>query len=340
MSTIENRFSELRNEYWPAIERLIRSVAEGSTDPRSPVAEMCAFHLETGGKRLRAVIPLLVAEQLGCDPAKVLPFGAACEVLHNATLVHDDLQDGDRMRRGRPTVWVKYGAPQAINLGDSMFYFTLLCVQRLEFEPAIRERAARRVLVDTLKVIDGQALEFVLKEQEVVKLVDYLRMVEGKTSGLFALPMAGAAELAGAPETTVERLSEAAQQLGVLFQIQDDVLDLYGEKGRDSTASDIREGKRSALAVHLLETAPSDKAALFRSILDTPREETTDAQVATALQLLEECGSRQWAFDELLRRRDRAVASLADHAPLQALVRGMCALFLDPVASLDPRLGG
>ncbi len=340
MSTIENRFSELRHEYWPAIERLLKDVVGGSTDPRSPIAEMCFYHLDTGGKRLRAVIPLLVAERLGCDPIRVIPFGAACEVLHNATLVHDDLQDGDRMRRGKATVWVNYGAPQAINLGDSMFYFTLLCAQRLEFEPAVREKTGRRILLDTLKVIDGQALEFVLKDQDTVRLADYLRMVEGKTSGLFALPMAGAAELAGAPADTVERLAQAAQQLGVLFQIQDDVLDLYGEKGRDSSGSDIREGKRSAPAVHLLETASSADAAAFRAILDTPREQTTDAQVAEAIALLERCGSRQWAFDELVRRRDLALASVADHPSLHELVAGMCSLFLDPVAELDPRLRG
>jgi len=172
--------------------------------------------IETGGKRLRAVLRLRVGEAVGADPAQLVPFGAACEMLHNATLVHDDLQDGDRLRRGRATVWHRYGAAQAINLGDAMFYYTLLLVHRLELPIDRREAIARRVLEETLRVIEGQEREFRLRQFSRPPLPDYFAMVEAKTSGLFALPMAGAAALCGRPAEVVRGLQEAAGHMGPL----------------------------------------------------------------------------------------------------------------------------
>ena len=122
----------------------------------------------------------------------MLPFGAACEMIHNATLVHDDLQDGDELRRGRPTVWRQYGMPQAINLGDAMFYYAVLLTQHTELSPARRDALITSVLNETLRVIDGQEQEFQLKVNGRPTMQAYLSMVEGKTSGLFALPIGGA----------------------------------------------------------------------------------------------------------------------------------------------------
>src|SRR5437773_2405363 len=100
-------------------------------------------------------MPLLTAQALGSDPERVVGFGAACEMLHNATLVHDDLQDGDLVRRGQLTVWNRFGVPQAINLGDAMFYFAVLLCQRAD-GPVRREATVRRFLAGMLRVIDGQ----------------------------------------------------------------------------------------------------------------------------------------------------------------------------------------
>jgi geranylgeranyl pyrophosphate synthase len=139
---VEERFSALREEYLPRVMGVISEVVETST-PGEGLQTMCAYHMETGGKRLRALLPLMVAEALGKEAASMVPFGAACEMLHNATLVHDDLQDGDRQRRGRDTVWARFGAPHAINLGDAMFYYAVLLVQRVEATAEDRERASR-----------------------------------------------------------------------------------------------------------------------------------------------------------------------------------------------------
>ncbi|MEO1335356.1 MAG: squalene/phytoene synthase family protein, partial [Myxococcota bacterium] len=255
-------------------------------------------------------------------------------------LVHDDLQDGDEVRRGRPTIWKQYGIPQAINVGDAMFYYTLLLAQRLPVPVALREAASRRILVETLRVIDGQEREFQLKRPEAIGLDEYFQMVEGKTSGLFALPMAGAAEILNASAGAVQGLTEAARHLGVLFQIQDDVLDIYGDKGRDMRGSDIAEGKRSVLVAHAFEQVDADERAWLLEVLDKDRTLTTEQDVLDVVGLFERTGSRAYALDELRRRREAAVQAVKDSGDdaLVDLVEGLCELFLAPIQSLlaDP----
>jgi hydroxymethylglutaryl-CoA reductase len=338
---IRARFDSLRQRYLPSMMELIHDVLAEATPGGSSLVRMCDYHLDTGGKRLRALLPLLVAEALGFDPERLLPFGAACEMLHNATLVHDDIQDGDRMRRGRETVWHRFGASQAINLGDAMFYYTLLLVQRLDVPLARREEAARRVLQETLRVIDGQEREFKLKVAKRPTLSEYFSMVESKTSGLFALPMAGAAALAGQGLAIVDGLKEAARHIGVLFQIQDDLLDLYGEKGREAYGSDIREGKMSVLVVHALRSAAAEEARQLRAILAKDREATTSEDVAEAVEIFGHAGSLPFALDEIAARRQRALKALApiEHPQLTTVVEAMCELFLEPIQPVIDRCG-
>ena len=329
---VRHRFYQLREAHLKQILALVDQVLDDSTGVDSSLTRMCSFHLDTGGKRLRALLPLMVGEALGLDPARLVPFGAACEMLHNATLVHDDLQDGDTVRRGQDTVWHRFGVPQAINLGDAMFYYTLLLLQQLDVPLGRREAAARRVLQETLRVIDGQEREFALKDVQPT-MEDYFRMVQGKTSGLFALPMAGAASLVGAPAKVVQGLQEAARHMGVLFQIQDDVLDLYGDKGRGERGSDIQEGKRSALVVYALEHTDERDARWLLELLDRARGEVSEMEIARTAELLRSCGALDFALREVTARRRQAmeVTAALEHPRLLALVEGMCDLFLEPI---------
>ncbi|MBI5490703.1 MAG: polyprenyl synthetase family protein [Deltaproteobacteria bacterium] len=331
-----------KRERWGEVERLIRETVEGWSPPGSLLVEMCAYHLETGGKRLRAMIPLLTAEALESDPARLVPFAAACEMLHNATLVHDDLQDGDETRRGRATVWKRWSEAQAINLGDAMFYYTLALLERLPHSAAERLATADLVLRGTLRVIDGQAREFQLKDDPGPTVERYVAVIEGKTAGLFEIPLGGAARLAGAPSAVVAAVEESARHLGVVFQIQDDLLDLYGEKGRGMRGSDIAEGKISVLVAHALgRCAPAD-AARLRALLVKPRAETTAADVDEADALFRSCGSARYALSEI-ERRERIVAGhpgLRAVPRLHALLTGLGDAFLEPIRPLVRELGG
>ncbi|PJB47991.1 MAG: hypothetical protein CO108_03150 [Deltaproteobacteria bacterium CG_4_9_14_3_um_filter_63_12] len=336
MVNVERKLEHLRGQYLGRVLDTIRAVVADSTPARSTLIDMSSYVVETGGKRLRALLPLLVADALGVDPEPLIPFGAACELIHNATLVHDDLQDGDEVRRGRATVWRAFGPAQAIDLGDALFYYAVLAAQRMPVSAEQREACVRRMMLDTLSVIDGQEREMVLLKEPNPTLPQYFEMVEGKTSGLFSLPIAGAAELCGVSFELTEILSSAARHLGVLFQIQDDVLDLFGEKGRDKAGCDIEEGKRSVLAVYALQHAPPEDAAELLRILDLERVLTTEAHIAHARQSFEDSGALQFALAEAVERRRRAGALCRDagHEALAELIEGIGDVFLAPIRPL------
>lgn len=330
------RLDGLRDAYLNDVLAMMRDTISESTPLGSSLPQMCDYHLKTGGKRLRALLPLLVADVLETSPKKLIPFAAACEILHNATLVHDDLQDGDETRRGEPAVWVKFGEARAINLGDAMLYYTMLLAARLDAEPEAILAINQRILKETLRVIDGQEREFLLQEEDRPTREGYFAMVEGKTSGLFALPVAGAATLCGGSDELVEALAEAASHLGVLFQIQDDLLDLYGDKGRDFVGSDIAEGKISALVVHALEHASPQRSEWLRDLLRRDRAEVSQEDVAEVLELFEKTGAKAAAFAEIDRRRALAVDSvvIAKTPKIRALLQAMADLFLAPIAGI------
>jgi geranylgeranyl pyrophosphate synthase len=333
---IKARFHALRETYLAPIMALIDETLQASSPENSSLITMCHYQLNTGGKRLRALLPLQVAETLGADARLLLPFAAACEMLHNATLVHDDLQDGDMLRRGHPTIWKHFGISQAINLGDAMFYYALLLLERLKVPAGRREAISGRLLRETLRVIHGQEQEFHLKQHPSPTLKQYCEMVEGKTSGLFALPMAGAAVLCEAPAAIVEGLQQAAQHMGVLFQIQDDVLDLYGEKGRGLRGSDLREGKRSILLIHALEQTAMTQDTRLSLLLQRAKDNENTVAVDEAAELLKELGSLKFALEQIEQRQALAlaVAELSQHPHLQSLIKAMCELFLEPIVHL------
>ena len=334
--TFTEHFERLRQRYLPEVLELLDDVVREAGLTGSGLAETCRYQFDTGGKRLRALLPLLVADCLEEDPAKALAMGAACEMVHNATLVHDDVQDGDEARRGRETVWRRFGVPRAIDLGDAMFYLAVLLAQRAPVSAGLREALARRLLLETLKVIDGQEQEFALHADPRPTMDRYFAMVEAKTARLFVLAMAGAAELLGQGGRVIAGLTEAARQLGILFQVQDDVLDLYGDKGRSERGSDIAEGKRSVLAVHALENAAPDDARWLRAVLDKDRTATSAADVDGAAELFDRLGSLAFAVREMRARRHAAVAAVAalGRPRLSAMVEGMSETVLEPIRGL------
>lgn len=325
------RIDDLKREWLAPVMELVGDAMRTVTPSGSTLLEMGSYHLSTGGKRLRALLPLAVAEALDTDPARVVPFAAACEMLHNATLVHDDLQDGDETRRGAATVWAKWDAARAINLGDAMLYWTIALALRSDIASEAKVALVERIVQSAVSVIDGQEREFALMEADAPDLGAYFRMVEGKTSGLFALPIVGAAELCGAAPAELEGLEDGARHLGVLFQMQDDILDLYGDKGRGERGSDIGEGKISALVAHFLERGPRAEARELREILRRERAEVTSGDVERVTQWFRSHGSLSWALAEIERRRRVVLDDARPRASLRSLLAETAALFLRPI---------
>ena len=333
---IRTQLALAHQTHYGPIATILADVVRAQHPDGSLLVDMCEYHLGTGGKHLRALLPVLLAEALESDVTTVYPFAAACEMLHNATLVHDDVQDGDELRRGHPTVWAKYSEPQAINLGDAMYFYALLCLDRLKTDDTRRWQLARLLLQSTTRVIDGQVREFLLKEQPQPTPAAYVEMIQSKTAALFALPLVGTGLLYDVTPDLLDALAQSAIHLGIVFQLQDDLLDLYGEKGRGQQGSDIQEGKISALVVHTLELALPDHCRRLKEILAKPRHATTTADIVWATDLMVECGARGIALAEI-RRREGAVAQLEGlHAvpAVRSLLTGLTEAFVAPIHHL------
>ncbi|HEX2204651.1 MAG TPA: polyprenyl synthetase family protein [Longimicrobium sp.] len=298
-------------------------------------ARMAREHLAAGGKRLRARLALAAAEALGASRNDAAPWAAACELLHNATLVHDDLQDGDAVRRGRPTTWARYGAAQAVNAGDLLLMLPFLAADRLPAPPDVRLALATALARAATETVRGQAAEMRLPAACGYEWDGWLPAVEGKTGALFQLPVEGAARLAGRDAASARALAAPFRRVGVLFQLQDDVLDLFGDKGRGAPGADLREGKVSALVVEHLELHPGDTAWL-RGLLALPRDATPEAEVDRAIERFRSGGALRRVLDRV-RSEAWSVAESPAFAAAPALgevARELVCVALTPIGHL------
>ncbi|MFH1236984.1 MAG: polyprenyl synthetase family protein [Candidatus Aenigmatarchaeota archaeon] len=252
------------------------------------------YHLNSGGKRVRPVLAILTCEALGCDTNKVMPFAAACELLHNWLLVHDDIEDGDRMRRDKPALWVKYGVAHGINVGDFMSLKVVDIVLNSQLDDAIKLSLFAEIAETCVKTAQGQTMDMNLRGQRSPSEKDYMKMIELKTAWYLTLPMVGGAIVAGRTGL-VPKIKEFGMKVGPAFQIADDLLDLTEGKGRGEIGSDIKEGKRSIMVVHCSVKCSRDERKRMFEILDKPRENTTKGDIAYVKSLFEKHGSIEYA---------------------------------------------
>ena len=265
-------------------------------DEKKYLHEPFWHHMEGGGKRLRPALCLLSCEALGGNSERALPFAAAVEILHNMFLVHDDIEDGDTMRRDRPAVWAEYGTGNGINVGDYMLGRAYRAVLNTRADDATRLRLVD-YFVDTFELTcEGQAFDLNRRADRSLTVDDYLEMVTRKTGHYLALGMVGGAIIAGAADEAVETFQELGCDLGPAFQIRDDVLDLQEAKGRGGAiGNDIREGKPSILFAHSVNEAESDRADELVEIMAKPREDTTEEDVQRVVDIYNSCGAFEFA---------------------------------------------
>lgn len=220
--------------------------------------EMLTYHMgwtgegagpEATGKRIRPLMVLLTAASCGGDWQKALPAAAAVELVHNFSLVHDDIQDNSPKRRGRDTAWVKWGAPMAINVGDALFVLSNQAIIDLkENYPAETVVRAAEILHNTcLDLTRGQFLDMSYEKRTDLSTDDYWPMIAGKTAALLSACCHIGAVLGGADEARQDAFRSFGQYLGLAFQVQDDILGIWGNEAvtGKSAASDLVEGKNS-----------------------------------------------------------------------------------------------
>lgn len=237
---------------------LQKQVSRLDTPHTKPFHEMLTYHMgwtgegagpEATGKRIRPLMVLLTTAACGGEWQKALPAAAAVELVHNFSLVHDDIQDNSPKRRGRDTVWVKWSAPMAINAGDALFVLSNQAIIDLkENYPADIVVKAAEILHGTcLELTRGQFMDMSYEERTDLSTDDYWPMIAGKTAALLSVCCHLGALLGGADETQQDAYRSFGQYLGLAFQVQDDILGIWGNEtvtGK-SAASDLVEGKNS-----------------------------------------------------------------------------------------------
>jgi len=316
---------ELTSRYVPSIDAEMRAVVQGAEEGRGSLFGMLRYHLgwadasfercdERSGKRVRPVLCLMSCESCGGSWQQALPAAAAIELLHNFTLIHDDIEDQDETRRGRPTVWSIWGEAQGINAGDTLFAVSQLAILRLREKgiPASTVVEAARLLNETsVDLTGGQHLDIEFESRNDVTVEDYLAMIEGKTAALVSCSCELGALIAGAPASQREHLRAFGRHSGLAFQMLDDVLGTWGDSlitGKP-VGADIARRKKTLPLLHGLERSPELRTLMSQDAL-------SDADVGHVRSLLEEIGSREYA-ERLARDHHEAALTALERANLR-----------------------
>jgi geranylgeranyl diphosphate synthase type I len=301
----------------PVIEGELQSQIARLDQPRTrPFHDMLTYHMgwagegagpEATGKRIRPLMVLLAAASCGADWKNSLPAAAAVELVHNFSLVHDDVQDNSDKRRGRSTVWTIWGVPMAINVGDALFVISNQAIVSLEkTHPASTVVRAASILHDTcLDLTCGQFLDMSYEEHTDLKMEDYWPMIGGKTSALLSACTQIGALLGGADEQAQENYRQFGNHLGLAFQVQDDVLGIWGDEAvtGKSAASDLVEGKNSLPVLFGLEK----NGAFAKRWQQGPIKANEVKQVAS---MLEDEGAKAYSLEMSEKETAKALGFL------------------------------
>jgi geranylgeranyl diphosphate synthase type I len=269
-----------------------------------------------GGKAIRPTMALLAAEAVGADPEAGLPAAVAVELVHNFSLIHDDLMDGDRERRHRPTVWALWGIPAAVLAGDA-----LLVLAQEELLAAGRAGPSAAALLgrSVAELIRGQTEDLAFERRTWVELEECRRMAAGKTGALLSASARTGALLAGAGEHELAALGRYGEHVGMAFQLMDDVLGIWGDPAVTGkpVLSDLRSKKKSLPVTYVL--GRSDEAAEAAEFADElarwlaqPNQPSPpgEPELYRIAQLIEDAGGRAWAIAEAEREVELAVRAV------------------------------
>jgi len=225
-----------RKQYQQAIEKELKNAVNSLGGPDyNELIQMMAYHMGwehasarpgASGKRIRPTITLLTAAAAGGKWETALPAATSIELIHNFSLLHDDIEDNSLLRRGRPTVWSKWGVAQAINTGDAMLSLANRWIFRLADETTLSTtiKAATIVQNTCIKLTQGQFLDISFEDRDDVTTIEYWTMIKGKTAALISCASELGAVIAKADNDCVEQFRLFGQNLGLAFQVLDDIL--------------------------------------------------------------------------------------------------------------------
>lgn len=277
-----------------------------SASPVQVITDIAEYLIAGGGKRIRPLLLLLSAKALGATSQSRIRLGAVVEMLHTATLVHDDIIDEADTRRGRPSSNTAWGNSKCVLAGDWLYMQS--------FRTALEERNFH--VLDLLITLTQQMVEGELLQMEklghLINEEEYFDLIFRKTAFLFKVSMQLGAAIEGASDQTEEKLGEYGRNLGLAFQIVDDVLDLTAAEDvlGKPVASDLREGKATLAVIHALERGTgADREAIRTVLADRSFAHVSHVQI---LEILQRHGSIDYAMDTACAYAEAARLSIAD----------------------------
>ena len=309
-------------EVKPLVERRISDSLCASKHSRLSNAMM---HLiEGGGKRLRATLPWLVGKAVGNSHSGLLDVGAAIEIVHNFTLVHDDIMDDDDTRRGLNAVHIEYGLPTAINAGDAML---AIAFERLVGAKGLAHKdvgaMVNRLAWMVRRVSEGQQLDIEFEDRIAVSESDYFEMIEGKTAVMFLTCAEVGARMSGADAETIQCMADWGLAVGLCFQLMDDLIDVLSDSDTlgKPAGSDLAQGKRTLMVIHALSQPHSPELNNLKAVLGKG-ESATQAEIDLGLAALKSIGSVDYArmkAEEYHKKAHSCLDRLRDSPALLAL---------------------
>ncbi|HET7031001.1 MAG TPA: polyprenyl synthetase family protein [Candidatus Limnocylindrales bacterium] len=298
---------------------ILRVIGGHETDSTAGVYDMIRYHLgldgsgSASGKRMRPLLGLLAYASIAGDYHPALPGAAAVELGHNFSLVHDDIEDGDRERRHRPTVWALHGVAQGINTGDMLFSLSRMALHRLSdlgFSDTKVLRLMRLYDETCVALCEGQYIDIATSERDDLMSVDlYFDMIGRKTAALIAASIEAGALLATDDDEVIARYRGFGWALGLAFQLNDDLLGIWGAaQATGKEASDIARRKKTLPVIYAFEHAgPEDRERLAQLYGDGG---PTGGEVREVVAILERSGAREYTRDAARRHRDEALREL------------------------------
>jgi geranylgeranyl diphosphate synthase type I len=270
-----------------------------------------ARHLPmAGGKRLRPVLSMLCCEAVSGDHIDVLPFAIGVELVHNFSLVHDDIMDKSNLRRNLPTVHLEYGEPTAIIAGDLLFAKAFESLESYPSDMKGFRRLYSLLIRSVIEVCEGQQFDMNFETRLLVTEEEYLQMIQMKTAALFRISAEGGSLAGAAEEHIQQQFSHYGNTLGLAFQIHDDFLDMSSTEetlGKD-IGNDIRNGKKTLIAVHAFAHAQGEHRQILKDIFG--KATATEEEITTVHQVFNSLGSIDYAKDKAVAYSKQAINAI------------------------------
>jgi geranylgeranyl diphosphate synthase type I len=308
--------------YLTALETELRALVVAPESSYAPYYGMFKYHLgwvdqnlaprqTDTGKRVRPLLCLLACETVGGNWRNALPVAAAIELVHNFSLIHDDIEDESDERRGRAAVWKVWGLAQGLNAGDGMFMLARLALDRMAIHGASTDQCGKVNLVfdeTTLALCHGQFLDLSFESRLDVTIDEYLGMIRGKTAALMSASTQLGAMLGTDDTKLIKALAGFGENIGLAFQMTDDILGIWGDPSvtGKSAATDILSKKKSLPAIIGLQHSQHGPA--MKTIYSKPQ--ITAADVAHVLKLLDQVGAREQTESQADKFRQMAMDAL------------------------------